>query len=99
MTQPRWSWAAVILGLLLGLFAIFAGSGLAVWLGVMAVVTAVGLAASEYRRRSTSTHDPVPGQIPELHTLEKLLPAALYVITALIVLAALLYTLRQLGIL
>lgn len=97
MTQPGWSWLAVVLGLLLGLFAIFTASGWAVWLGVIAVVLSVGLGISELRRSRSDVPEPVPGQIPELTSLERLLPGAFYIVTILIVLAALIYTFLQLG--
>lgn len=97
MTRPGWSWLAVVLGLLLGLLAIFTSSGWTVWLGVIAVALSAALGISELRRTKSEVSEPLAGQIPELTALERFLPAAFYLITIAIVLAALIYTLLQLN--
>lgn len=98
MTFPGWSWAAVALGLILGLLAVFTGSGVEAWLGAVVVLLSAGLGISELRRSRARKPEPLPGRIPGLSLLESLLPPVFLLVTGLVILAALVYTLLQTGV-
>lgn len=97
MTGSRWSWVAVAMGLVLGALAVLGGTGLSVPLGALVMIISIGLALGELRRRRKPAGDPAPGPIPELSPLERIGPALFVATAAVIVLAALIYTLLQLG--